>query len=218
MALVFLSTLKLNFKYFRVQEDDTISLEFFLWGFINYKVEVPVLVVQQKLSGLSIKLRTELETGGDHSREVMGQSAEHYIESLNKVLKKFQELLLYKEDFKYLLHHLRVERFAWQAQIGTPDAATTALLTGLAWGVMGNITSTFYQQIAPNWHKPQLQVEPNFKKEGFSTSLNCIFKIRVGNIMVTGLRILKKKVTRLGENNNGRTSHRRVNENSYGKY
>lgn len=213
--MVFLSHIKLHFKYFRIQEDDTVSLEFLFWGFINYKIEVPVLILQKKLSGFTLKTRTELETGGDYSQELMGKSVER---NLNSLIQKIQEILLYKEEFGYFLRYLNVKRFAWNITIGTPDAAVTAILTGVAWSIMGNVTSQFYQKIAPGWHRPELQISPNFKKEVFSTSLDCIFKIRVGNIMVTGIKILKKKVTRLGGNEDGRTSYRRFDENRNGKH
>lgn len=217
--MVCLSHIKLYFRYYRIQEDDTISLEFIFWGFINYKIEVPVLILQQKLSGFTLKTRTEVETGGDYSEELMGKSAVLHFNSLIKVLQKVQDLvLLFKDEFEYFLRHLKVKRFAWNISIGTRDAAVTAILTGLIWIITGNITSAFYQKIAADWHKPELKVSPNFKKEVFSTSLNCIFKIRVGNIMVTGIKILKKKVTRLGGNKDGRTSYRRFDENRNGKH
>ncbi|MCL4439952.1 MAG: DUF2953 domain-containing protein [Firmicutes bacterium] len=221
LALVFFSYIKIHFKFFRFQEDDTVSLEFFLWGLINYKIEVPVLILQQKLSGFSLTTRTELETGGDNSREIMGRGNE-YTYDLKQLLDKTRDWLPWLravwEDIEYLLHHLIMERFQWRVSIGTPDAAATGMLSGLAWGLMGNLTATFYRKIAPNGIRPELLVEPNFKKEGFSTSLDCIFKIRIGNIMITGIRIMKKKVNRRGVNILGRTSHRRTHENCHGKH
>lgn len=211
LALVYFSHIKIHFKYFRVQEDDTVSLEFFLWGLIHHKVEVPVLILQKKLSGFTLTTRTELETGGDESREIMGKENKYEFNSLQKIINKIQEWLPWLrdiwEDIEYLLGHLIVERFRWRVSIGTPDAAVTGMVSGLIWGVMGNLISTFYRKIYPNHMRPELVVEPNFKKEGFSTSLDCIFKIRIGNIMVTGIRIMKKKVNRRGVNILGRTSH-----------
>ncbi|SHF04208.1 DUF2953 domain-containing protein [Desulforamulus putei] len=221
-ALVFFSHIKVHLKYFRIQEDDTVSLEFFLWGLFHHKIEVPVLILRQKLSGFSLTTRTELETGGDDSREIMSRENQYTVESINQVIEKLREWLPWmqaiKEDIDYLLRHLVIERFHWRVSIGTPDAAATGMLAGLAWGLLGSLTSLFYRKIAPNGIKPKISVEPNFKKEGFSTSIDCIFKIRIGNIMVTGIKILKKKVNRRGVNILGRTSHRRPHENCHGKY
>ncbi|WP_238442587.1 DUF2953 domain-containing protein [Desulforamulus reducens] len=201
----------MHFKYFRVAEDDTISFEFFLLGFIHYKIEVPVVIFQQKLSGISLTTRTELETGGDHSEELLGKQEKRTISSIgeakNLCHRWWPFFRAIKPDMDYLLAHLSLERFVWKLRIGTGDAAVTGIITGVAWGIMGSITSLFYKKIATNKPEPELQVEPNFKKEVFSTSIDCIFKIRVVNIMVTGIKILQKKVKRRGVNDVVRTSH-----------
>ena len=197
LALVFCSWLKIHFKYLRSQDDDTISLEFFFWGFINYKIEVPVLVLEQKLTQISLTTRTELETGGDSSQELMGRSSKFSIDSIQDALRMIEEWWPYlkriRTHINNFLRHLRLERFVWRTGIGTSDAAATGLLTGIAWAFMGGATSFFYRKIASGWSPPELRVEPNFKKEGFTTYLDCIFKIRVGHIMVTGFKLLLEK-------------------------
>lgn len=222
LALVFFSYVKIHLKYYRVEEDDTVSLEFFLWGIINYKVEVPVIILQQKFSGISLTTRTELETGGEDSKELMGRHGKFSIESIEDAICKFREwwpfLESIMEDFDYFLRHLILKRFDWRIRFGTPDAAATGMLSGVAWSIMGMITSAFYKRLGPKWNQPVLKVEPDFRKQGFSTALDCIFKIRVGNIMVTGIKILKKKANRRGVNKLGRASHRRPNENCHGEY
>ncbi|MEG6521062.1 DUF2953 domain-containing protein [Desulfotomaculum sp. 1211_IL3151] len=211
MALVLLSDMKVHLKYFRVGEDDTISLEFFLLGFINYRLEVPVVIFRQKLSGISLTTRTELETGGENPKELMGRHGEHTISSVEEAMALYHRWWPYlkdiKKDIEHLLGHLNLERFIWKLKIGTGDAAATGIITGLAWSIMGGFTAAFYKKIALGRPKPELHVEPNFKKEVFSTSLDCIFKIRVGNIMITGIKIIYKKVKRRGVNDVVRTSH-----------
>lgn len=211
MTLVFFSYMKVHFKYFRVGEDDTVSLEFLLLGFINYKLEVPVIIFQQKLSGIYLKTRTELETGGEYSKELMGRQGEHTITSIKEAVELYHRwcpfMKAIREDIEYLLEHLILERFIWKLKIGTGDAAATGIITGFAWSIMGGLTSLFYKMVAPGRPKPELQVEPNFNKEIFSTAFDCIFKIRIGNIMITGIKILYKKVKRRGVNDVVRTSH-----------
>lgn len=221
LTLVFLSWLKIHLRYQRTQDDDKLSLEFFLWRFVNYKIDIPIIMLQQKLTNFSLITRTELETGGDSSRELLGQSREYSVDSIRDIMRIIEKLPYLKMiiiDFSQFLHHLRLERFIWRTGIGTPDAAATGILSGVVWALMGGATSFFYQQIAAGWAAPELKVEPNFKKEGFTTSLDCIFKIRVGNIMVTGLKLLKKKVLRRGVNNLGRASNRRFNEDCHGEH
>lgn len=209
LALVSLSWLKIYLKYQRTEDDDRLSLEIVFWRFFNYKIDIPIIMLKQKLTSVSLITRTELETGGIDSKELRGQSREYKVDSLRDIQHIIEHLPYLKMiiiDFSQFLRHLRLERFVWRIGIGTPDAAATGILSGIVWALMGNVTSFFYQQIAAGWAAPELKVEPNFKKEGFTTSLDCIFKIRVGNIMVTGLKLLKKKVLRRGVKNLGRTS------------
>lgn len=222
LALVLSSYLKIEFQYTREQDDDTISLEFFLWGFINYKIEMPVLILQHKLSGLSITTRTELETGGEQSREIMGKPSKFSIESLQEAICKFELwwplIKDLKADLERLLAHTRINNFQWRIAIGTKDAAATGLITGITWSLMGGVMTLLAPKFGIWKKKPELQVDPDFRKEGFSTSLNCIFKIRLGYIMVTGIKILKKMVKRRGVKGIVRTSHRRTHENCHGEY
>ncbi|AEF94873.1 hypothetical protein Desca_2034 [Desulfotomaculum nigrificans CO-1-SRB] len=223
LTLVLLSYLRVHLKYFRWQEDDILSMDFFLFGgFIKYRIEVPVIVLQQKLSGFTLATRTELETGGDDSLELIGCNKEFTIKNIQEALSTFKQwwpfMKALPEDILKFLKHLRVKSFNWRTDIGTPDAAATGMLAGLAWAVKGSLTSIFYQKIAPGGERPVLTVEPNFRKQGFTTTLDCIFEIRVGNIMVTGIKILQKLVTRRGVNKIGRASHRRPDENCHGEY
>ena len=223
LALVLLSKIKVHLKYFRQEEDDTVSLEFFLFaGLIHYKLELPVLIFQKEKSGVSLKTRTELETGGKASREITGKPGEFKIESLEEAITKFREwwLLLQniKIDIERFLRRIHLQHFYWTIRIGTPDAAATGLLTGLIWAAMGGITSYLFHRVSSEGQKPVLKVDPDFRKQGFSTSFDCIFKIRVGHIMVTGIKILIKMVYRRGVKHFGRASHSRSNENCHGEY
>lgn len=202
--MVLSSHIKIQFRYFREQEDDTISLEFFLWGFINYRIEIPVLTLQHKLSGISLTTRTELESGGDNSRELMGKPGKFSIESLQDVICIFNKwgpvVVEMKETVNYLLRNIKMTRLEWCTTIGTGDAAATGLMTGLLYLIKGGIISVFYNNLAKAASHPKIKVEPNFRKQQFSTSINCIFKIRLGNIIITGIKVAMKIVKRRGVN------------------
>ena len=191
-------------------------------GVIHYKLEMPVINLRQKFSGIKVAARAEMETGGADSRELVGKHKKFTIESIEEAISKFRQwrpfLESIREDVAYFVRHIQINRFHWSSRIGAPDAAATGMLAGLAWTLMGGITTCVYRQAAPEWDRPVLAVEPDFRKQGLSTSLDCIFKIRVGNIMVTGIKILIKLVKRRGVNKFGRASHRRSNENCHGEY
>ncbi|MCL6558722.1 MAG: DUF2953 domain-containing protein [Firmicutes bacterium] len=220
--MVFLSFIKIRFQYFRLNEDDIVSIEFFLWGVFHHKVEIPVLMLRQKMAGFSLISRTELETGQGTPQEIMSRENHITVTSVQQLLDKLHKWLSWlqvvQEDIDFFLEHLVLERFYWRISFGTTDAAATGMLAGLAWSLAGVVTALFYHKIAPSRVQPVIKVEPDFEKAGFATSADCIFKIRIGYIMVTGLKILKKKANRQGVNFLGRTSHRRSHENCHGKY
>jgi hypothetical protein len=57
--------------------------------------------------------------------------------------------------------------------------------------MLGYSMARLHRQVTMEDEKPEIFVQPNFQKIGFSTDLHCIFKLRIGHIMFVGLDFIR---------------------------
>lgn len=84
-----------------------------------------------------------------------------------------------------------IETFEWRTEIGTGDAASTGALAGGLWAVKGGIVGA----LAKNHvflRAPRLSVIPDYNRPRFSLEMRCIFRFRLGDIIVAALQSLSR--------------------------
>lgn len=87
----------------------------------------------------------------------------------------------------YLRSIRRFEKLEWETQVGTGSAASTAMAVGALWSVQGTLLAF----IAPRFsvgHRPEVKVVPCWDTACFDTRLDCIFRLRLGEIILAWLR------------------------------
>jgi hypothetical protein len=84
------------------------------------------------------------------------------------------------------------ERFQWRSEIGLGDAALTGLGLGIVWNVKTFILAKINDNVEFIGLPPSIEVHPYFAGEHFNTSVYCIFKVRIGHIILIGLTNLIK--------------------------
>lgn len=86
------------------------------------------------------------------------------------------------------LSFIRVcEHIYWRTCLGTGDAASTAWLVGTLWAVKGAAFSLLRQHV----HfvsRPRFVVEPLWNKSAFVLHIDCIFRFRIGEIILAWVR------------------------------
>lgn len=75
-----------------------------------------------------------------------------------------------------------IERLRVKSIIGTGDAASTAIMMGVVWGVKSALVSLLIERIA-FIHRPQLEVIPDFDKPCLDFHVDCIFRFTIGEII-----------------------------------
>jgi len=79
------------------------------------------------------------------------------------------------------------QRFVWRTVIGGPEPALLGPAVGLAWNVKGVILGFLTNEYL--FKKPPfLLVVPCFSEAGWETMLDCIFEIKLGHIIVAGIK------------------------------
>ncbi len=111
--------------------------------------------------------------------------------------------LQYRVDtpMRFLQYVRDCEALIWETRFGTGDAASTAVLYGVIWGVKATVYSTLTRWVHFR-SVPHFLVVPDYDKATLAVVFDGIFRFRLGQIIVMEtlamLRKWKKGVGRIG--------------------
>lgn len=89
---------------------------------------------------------------------------------------------------EHLENRGRFTKLHWRTAVGLDEAAATAWVVGLLWALKGWLLNFLDQRYGLPRAVARVGVEPSFGAPGLRTALDCIFKLRVGQIIHAGLR------------------------------
>ncbi len=216
ISFVLYSEIIVNIIINKKSKNDFIEIHIWLfYKFIHLKKKIPMVLFESMEEGIKFKSET-VGTG-------VGQKAKKDRISPKKVKKwhkQFYEILTKIHDFyfeiKKLLTHVKLEEFKWVSMIGTGNAMETGIMTGMMWSFKGILLGIITKYVDLK-KKPYLTVDSDFHHKVYNSRFECILKIRVGYVILTGIR-LSIKLIKGAVKNGRRASYSRINENSYGKY
>ncbi len=167
-----------------------------LSGLIKYRLELPFIEILKK--GLvvdDLPINSDIEVG---KKEVIKDHKEKDIslEEMKNAYKKIKLIFIrYKKIFIYINRRIVFDKIAWATEVGTGDAANTAIVTGSFWLFKSNLFSLLKKQV--NLKDLTVNVVPYYEGEKFNTSFHCIFTLKTGYIIIAGLKILYSKIKRM---------------------
>jgi hypothetical protein len=88
-------------------------------------------------------------------------------------------------------------KLTWLSQVGTGDPALTAVSIGMVWGVKTILIDYLcnrYEFAEP----PEIKVSGNFQSVGWGTVFSCIFRVKLGYIMIAALMVKLRHAWRKG--------------------
>lgn len=190
--------LTIRIEYLRKGEDDYFALGLYIiFKALGLKIKIPY--IQTRL----LRPVTEFFAEIDSIFSLLWPwkdelKLEKEIEWKNiqiKKLKKIMGLLKQRELFFLILQSLKIKckRCSWKTEYGWEDPALTGISGGFIWIVKGSIIS-FLDGLVIFLEEPEVDVCPDFYKKKFSTCFQSIFSIFLGNIILTGLRVVLYKV------------------------
>lgn len=97
----------------------------------------------------------------------------------------------YRAAVDYLTARAVGVRVEVAVAVGTGEAATTGLLAGAGWAVLGNLAVGLQRNLPPGSARPVFRVVPDYHRRVFEASLDCIFKVRAGHIIGAAVRLLR---------------------------
>lgn len=96
---------------------------------------------------------------------------------------KYQHWLLVAESLE---RRGCFEKFTWMTRFGTNDAAATSIIAGLLWGFKFGLLGILRYKYKFN-REPELQIIPDYQQSKWDTHLDCIFRVKLGYIIIMAL-------------------------------
>ncbi len=190
-AVIIISPITINIKMLKDNNNDEVIINFkLLYGIIKFKLEYPLINIEVNKKNINLKFKEERKSkiksnlSKDNKQSI---NIDKLMSQLNSAKGIFNE---YKDILNYILSRINWKLLYWISEIGTNNAASTGLITGLISIIKSNLV-VFMNNRNYEFEKVRMDTAPNFKKLVFRTKLNCIFSIKVGYIIIAGLKFLK---------------------------
>jgi len=183
------ATIKIIYR--RNGQNDYAALELLLlWNLLPIRLEITSLKGPAKIFQPFIKIKAKLTSKGKKpvacEKEAFSPSRLYQISLRSRYYFK-----LFRPALTYMANNTKLVKFRWETKLGFENSSTTGMFTGALWTVKGIFSGLLYRLMDRYENYPQLTINPVFNQKIFETQLNCIFEVRPGHIITTGLKILQ---------------------------
>lgn len=186
--------IRIEIEYVRKNEDDYFRIKIsLLKNLIRFGTEIPVISVGGMLFLPALKATAVFEPINSHVKKRVGTRL-----NVIKIIRKLPEYIriiknfykMYKPAVKKLCKAVRCHKLVWKTYIGTGNPATTGITVGLGWSIKGILYRYVLNTVGEMLHSPDISVVPCFDRKTCRFEFSCIFDLRIGHIIITGLRII----------------------------
>lgn len=183
-----------------------------LFGLIRIRMDIPELNDTNTEKQKSEKTDPSLDKNFTDIDSIDEDEALKAYRPIKYWMKNMNEL--YKV-VKKSLKKVRITQLVWKSAIGTGDAATTGIISGVGWSFKGTVIGmlSYYFSLKV---QPQLEIRPIFNRKISNTYVKCIFQVRAGQAILAGLKIFKlwKKMKSLRQLTENRKVHEQAGDQS----
>ncbi|MBS3872868.1 MAG: DUF2953 domain-containing protein [Firmicutes bacterium] len=223
VVALLLAKAEVELKYERKGSDDRVTIRMLgPYGVVFQRTEVSVVDLGPTLESLRLEVQvTTKEEVGD--APVVDYRMEADISDSQKLLRLARAVQGLVQDYRRVIQYAerrtKLRSLSWQTAIGTGDAASTAILCGMLWGLKGMLLGSLQSRLTIEDKNMTIAVFPSFNERKFQTFLHCILSLRVVHIIGAGYILWKEKRKRKkrGERS-GKSSNPRADEDSHGKH
>lgn len=196
IVIIWFSSLKLIIDASRKENDDDVILEIrMLFGLIRFRYTMTYVdlldtwqgwIIKDEIKAPLYRKRRKKRFPFPMNKRKGGQKGKK--NKWSSFMQQLQKTGQFHRITKSFLKKVKVEKFRWKTSIGTGDAAETGLICGLIWGVKGSVAGMISNYMTLK-SIPRIQVSPSFNRKIFSLSFQCIVRMRIGNLIVAGIRL-----------------------------
>jgi len=189
LVLIVISSIDVNLNIMKKNEDNKVIVKIkMLYGLIRLKKE---------LGDFEFIRKKKHRTGGDEEDfevEVDSDSWTEYegysdVINLKKIKRGYDIAKKYKKVIDYIINKINFQKLLWKTEVGLDDAA----LTGFTIGIINILKSNLLVMLNSIEIKPKnvyFKVVPDFNSQILKTNIDSIFKIKIGYIIIAGLKFL----------------------------
>ena len=191
LLLVLITKVKVTIHYSHSQNDDSLKIEFkVLFGLIKYKLNVPLIKVDDDSPSIVVEENVESGNGEKKKKETTKVTGEDMLQGFQDMKTLLEHILSFHRIIRNFCKKVKIKELDWRSAFGTGDAALTGMLTGAVWAVKGSIIgviSHYFILLKP----PQVSVQPYFQMKVSQTVFTCMLQFRIGHAMFAGIKIVK---------------------------
>ncbi len=100
--------------------------------------------------------------------------------------------MLLKKLKNYGSRKLSIHDFSLILTYGTEDAALSALIYGLLWGIIGSLLSILSNNLI--FSTKDILITPYYNREEVNFEFSCIIKFKFGDIINTGIMLFRRNI------------------------
>jgi len=178
LVILLIIPFSLEIRYHRSQSDDDFKVIFWIW-------KIPLHIHVSYIKRLGSKWITQINVGSSGVNKKF--NSVFSLAFLNKMkhtpVPRILRILLRVSTF--ILKE--IEQLEIKLTFSTGEASFTGFVAGLAWNLMAAGLVVVNQRIVL-LNRPLIQIIPHFGPRMFEVSLNCIFKIQLGHIILENIK------------------------------
>lgn len=191
-----------DFRYISNEKEDHLDISMkALYGLWKFTITMPAFQLKWD-EGPELEIEQKTEAGTGSVIEGKHQVRFHYWQEgfFRRLWPQIPIILFKLEKIKSNFYRgIHCTALNWHLEIGFPDPVKTALVTGSLWAITGSFLARLCRQVTMDTDHPHIKIVPQFQKPGFSCRLHCIFNLRMGHIIIAGLKLLRSfQYTRRG--------------------
>lgn len=191
LLFIMISKLKIAIHYSHTQDDDSLKVEFkVLFGLIKYKLNVPLIKVDDDSPALVVSNQLESERGERKTEKTTKVTGEDMLKSFQDFKNILEHVVSFHRIVRKFLKKVKVTKLEWHSTLGTGDAAFTGMLTGAVWAAKGSLIGLISHYMLLE-DVPRVTVHPHFQMKLSQTVLTCMLQFRIGHAIFAAIKILK---------------------------
>lgn len=194
-CLIFFIKIYINLKYYRDGSNDYIFVNVYIHRkILAYTMQIPII----EFDG-SKWLDSKIETGKSQDKtnvkrkqRFVKKTVRFYMKypgRFRRVARLFRSYArLYSQAMDNFTQSFHCEQLYWKTVYGSEDAALTGIGVGVLWAIKALMITRLKRKVVVI-ENPIISVNPVFGDNRFNVDFQCIFSIRLGNV-INAIRML----------------------------
>jgi len=198
ICLLFYSKIYILLQYKRDGSDDYIAVDVYIFRrLLAYSMQVPMIEIGDIKNSFRLKSKIKAgqsqdETHSKREQRFIKKNSKFYIHHARRLrhLVRLADYYarLYCRVMNKFIKTMHCEQLQWKTIYGSEDAELTGIGTGVLWTAKALMITRLKKHVVVT-KTPIISVNPIFGQDIFKMDFQCIFSMRLGNV-IDAMRIL----------------------------